>query len=393
MALKYNRLTQTNLRALKAGQSLMEHGIIAARHPSGDLSWRVNVMVDGRRYNRSVGKESDGVTRTQAEQLIEKFRTEAREGRLNLPKGRKTAIGFEEGADNYIKILTETGGKNLKPKGQHLRQHLKPYFTTSRLDQIDSVMVDRYRARRRATGASEATINREMATLSHLFRKAVEWKWIRAEAVPPITKTPEPTRQGVILNDEEADRLLQAAKADIDDRLWLFVACGLGAAMRHREILAIRYDQIDFDNARIHIPKAKAGQRDQPITPRLAKILKEQRDKEAAGNRTGWVFPSQPGKKVNKHPHCTNMGRQFARAVKAAKLEGRTITPHTMRHTAITRLVQAGVDLPTIQKISGHKTLAMVLHYTHVYGQHIDNAMLTLDAGLVSVTPKLHQAT
>ena len=51
------------------------------------------------------------------------------------------------------------------------------------------------------------------------------------------------------------------------------------------------------------------------------------------------------------------------------------VTPHVMRHTAITALVQAGVDLPTIQKISGHKTLAMVLRYAHVHGQHIDRAI------------------
>ena len=49
-----------------------------------------------------------------------------------------------------------------------------------------------------------------------------------------------------------------------------------------------------------------------------------------------------------------------------------------MRHTAITKLVQAGVDLPTIQTISGHKTLAMVLRYTHVHGTHIDKAIAAI---------------
>jgi hypothetical protein len=49
-----------------------------------------------------------------------------------------------------------------------------------------------------------------------------------------------------------------------------------------------------------------------------------------------------------------------------------------MRHTAITRLVEAGVDLPTMQRISGHKTLAMVLRYAHVHGRHIDEAIRAL---------------
>ena len=53
-----------------------------------------------------------------------------------------------------------------------------------------------------------------------------------------------------------------------------------------------------------------------------------------------------------------------------------------MRHTAITDLVQSGVDLPTIQRISGHKTLAMVLRYTHVHGSHIDRVVKAIGRGL-----------
>src|SRR6266513_1837978 len=72
-----------------------------------------------------------------------------------------------------------------------------------------------------------------------------------------------------------------------------------------------------------------------------------------------------------------------------------------MRHTAITKLVQAGVDLPTIQKISGHKTLAMVLRYVHVHGRHIDQAIRALgrtvpqrpgNKSVDAITPELHPA-
>jgi hypothetical protein len=69
------------------------------------------------------------------------------------------------------------------------------------------------------------------------------------------------------------------------------------------------------------------------------------------------------------------MDNAFRDAVVRAGLDPELVTPHVMRHTAITALVQAGVDLPTIQKISGQKTLAMVLRYTHVHGQHIDRAI------------------
>ena len=76
------------------------------------------------------------------------------------------------------------------------------------------------------------------------------------------------------------------------------------------------------------------------------------------------------------------MDRPFQRAVERAGLDSKKVTPHVMRHTVITDLVTSGVDLPTIQKISGHKTPAMVLRYTHVHGNHIDRAVKAIGRGL-----------
>jgi len=55
------------------------------------------------------------------------------------------------------------------------------------------------------------------------------------------------------------------------------------------------------------------------------------------------------------------------------------VVRHTLRHTAITHLVQAGVDLPTVKRISGHKTLAMVERYSHQSGEHNQAAMDKLE--------------
>ncbi|MWN70133.1 hypothetical protein, partial [Escherichia coli] len=89
MALKFARLTRPAIRALAIGEKLAEHGVIAERLKTGDVRYSVNVMVDGQRIHRIVGRESEGVTREQAERAIESFRTKAREGRLDLPSGRK----------------------------------------------------------------------------------------------------------------------------------------------------------------------------------------------------------------------------------------------------------------------------------------------------------------
>ena len=69
------------------------------------------------------------------------------------------------------------------------------------------------------------------------------------------------------------------------------------------------------------------------------------------------------------------MRKQFHRTAIRAGLDPVQITPHVMRHTGITRLVQSGVDLETVRRISGHKTLSMVLKYTHISDAHVDAAI------------------
>ena len=65
--------------------------------------------------------------------------------------------------------------------------------------------------------------------------------------------------------------------------------------------------------------------------------------------------------------------------MKLAGLDPKQVVRHTLRHTAITHLVQAGVDLPTVQRISRHKTLSMVGRYSHQNGNHIQEAFERLE--------------
>ncbi len=88
-----------------------------------------------------------------------------------------------------------------------------------------------------------------------------------------------------------------------------------------------------------------------------------------------WMFPSSK----SRTGHVVSIEKPWRRAVKAAKLDVREIVRHTLRHTAITHLVQTGVDLPTVMRISGHKTLAMVQRYSHQNGEHIRAAMNKLE--------------
>ena len=87
----------------------------------------------------------------------------------------------------------------------------------------------------------------------------------------------------------------------------------------------------------------------------------------------------------SKTGHVVAIEKAFRRVVKNAGLNPKEVVRHTLRHTAITHLVQAGVDLPTVKRISGHKTLAMVGKYAHQNGAHIQTAMDKLESRIQAV--------
>lgn len=373
MAKTFKKLTRTLTRKLTPGETCMEHGITFERLANGDGVFTVNVMVDGQRIHRVIGRESDGTTRTQAEEFIEKARQEAKEGRLHLPRGRKIALSFHEAATRYLEKLGEEGGKDLVAKRRRLTLHLVPFFEDMPLANISTFDIERYKKARLGKETKPGTINRELAALSHLLTKAIEWQWI--DKRPAILKRLTENRGRIVyLTVEQAQRLVTTAMQDQNPHIYPFVVIGLETSMRKSEILSIRREHVNIQRRVIYIPKAKAGAREQPITTHLAEFLQGYLDALPEG--IPWLFPSL----ASQTGHTVDIREAWHRVIVTAGLNPDEVVPHTLRHTAITHLVQAGVDLPTVKRISGHKTLVMVERYSHQNGAHIEAAMDALEA-------------
>lgn len=387
MAKAFSRLTRPAIRKLQVGGKINEHGISFERLANGDGVYTVNIMVDGQRIHRVIGRESEGTTRTQAEDFIAKARNDAKHDRLALPKGRKVALSFREGAKKYLDRLKESGGKDLKAKTHRLNLHLVPFFGDMPLNKISGFDIERYKRQRqqekvivrprgkniervpdKQTTVKSGTINRELAALSHLFNMAIEWGWIDRRPAK-IKRFKEGPGRLNYLTADQVTRFIECAKADRSPVIYPFIVIALETSMRKMEVLSIRREHVDVARQVIHIPVAKGGTREQPITKHLASYLSGY----MAGLPKGcpWLFPS-PGAKSG---HTMDVRKPFRRVVEAAGLDLETVVRHTLRHTAITHLVQAGVDLPTVKRISGHKTLAMVERYAHQNGEHIQFAM------------------
>ncbi|BBL75744.1 tyrosine-type recombinase/integrase [Methylomagnum ishizawai] len=393
MAKAFVKITRPAMRKLKPGEKIIEQGISFERLANGDGVFTVNVMVDGQRIHRVIGRESDGTTRTQAEEFIEKVRQDAKHDRLALPKGRKIVLTFREAAVKYLEKLAEEGGKDIPKKRQRLEQHLIPFFGDMPLGKISGFDLERYKKQRREeaaaksnsrgqgkvtykeSGASAGTINRELAVLSHLFNKAVEWEWLDRRPAK-IKRFKEDNGRITYLTVDQIKRLVECAREDSNPQIYPFIVIGLETSMRKMEILSMRREHVDLQKRVIFIPKAKAGAREQPITAHLAEFLAGLMAGLPKG--TPWLFPSPAA----SEGHTMDIRKPFCRVVAAAGLDPTQVVRHTLRHTAITHLVQAGVDLPTVKRISGHKTLAMVERYSHQNGEHIQSAMDKLESRL-----------
>ncbi|MBT4710390.1 MAG: site-specific integrase [Alphaproteobacteria bacterium] len=326
------------------------------------------LKVDGQRIHRVIGRESENVTRTQAEEFISKGRAEANEGRLDLPKGRKTHLTFAEAAAKYLKNLRSIGGKDFVKNEQHLRGHLVPYLGGMPLNRISTFTIEKFRNHCTEAGLSIATTNRTLATFRRMGNRLHEWGVTPAPFAKVKLESEHNQRDFVLSHDQER-QLLDAALQDSNPFVHLFVRVGLATGLRHSEILAARFEHLDSVRRRLRV-RVKGGRlRNQPLTKGITAALVEER--RMANDPYGWVFPSRRA----KSGHIETMSSSFSRCVRRAGFDPRFVIPHTMRHTAITRLAETGADIKTLQEFSGHESISMALRYAHPQGRAVDSAL------------------
>lgn len=375
----FAKLTRPAMRGLAAGQAISEHGIMFTRLANGDGRWTINVMINRVRHHQVVGTESQGFTRTQAEELIARLKAGKRERVHGVRKAK--AVSFRQAGELYLAHLEATGGKDIAKKRARLTGHLYRLLGAVQLSALTQTDLKRYCAARTKEGAAPASINRELAVVSHLLGLAANPEELGLLPGLPfrVQLLKEPKGKPVYLRPTEAQALLQAAAEDQNEHVFAFCMVGLHTGMRLSAILRVRVDELDLDRRVLWVDKDKAGERQQPMTQELCEFL------EAYLERLDgpWLFPSA----TSKAGHATNVYKAFRRVVKAAGL-ATVITPHKMRHTMATNAAHAGVDAATLQKMGGWKSRVMVDRYTHAGAimDAMDKLQAALSAKPVSAT-------
>ena len=255
---------------------------------------------------------------------------------------------------------------------------------------------------------SSSTQNQAKSALLFLYREIlkIQLPWLDEVVAAKVSK-----RLPVVLTQVETRRLLESTSGTMG----LIASLLYGTGMRLLEGLRLRVKDVEFSRREIIVREGK-GNKDRvtvlpenlilPLKAHLEKVKAlHERDLEAgfgevylpnalavkypnAPRAWGWqfIFPSpvrsvdpRTGVERRHHVYDASVQRAVREAAKLAKIH-KPVTPHVLRHSFATHLLQAGYDIRTVQELLGHKDVQTTMIYTHVLNRGGRGVVSPLDA-------------
>jgi integrase len=331
-----------------------------------------------------------------AEAYLGKVLAAKKEGRYHdvFDVKKESHITFDELCALYV--VNFGTQKAFNTSKRYLLAAVKDHFGNRKLSQITYLDLETYRNRRKAIPArgtkprTDASVNREMALISHMLNKAVEWGLLENS---PFKKGKrlmfkENNHRLRFLTETEIEALLKACDdlKTYTPYLTPIVETALLTGMRRGELLSLKWEQIR--NGFIYLTETKSGKgRQIPINDRLAEVFREVR----RGNqlKSPHVFCDSQGRRF------LEVKRSFTSACRRAGIEDFRF--HDLRHTFASRLVMKGASLKAVQELLGHADMKMTMRYAHLSKEHLRdsvNLLNDLPCGkeMVNFGPKMQRA-
>ncbi len=367
-----------------------ERGVGKKARPERFYGFRYSF--DGKRYEESVGWESEGITLDVAVVKLAELRNAQRlgKGAATLAETKeenrqakldeaKQNITFGEVALRYLaekKNVISTWGWN----DRNLRLHILPYLGHKSIKQILPSDIEVVRTKCLERELSPATIKHCLGIVRAVFNYAIkEELYDRINPIKRVTLPKFDNAKSRFLKPEEAKALLDELKTRSQD--WYDITfVSLFTGMRLGEILSLTWNDIDLDAKELHIKDTKTVE---PRTAYLTDQLLELFTRRKSLSTGELVFTGRRGQKIEK------VCKTFERAVAAVGLnDGITdtrqkITFHSLRHSFASHLAEQGEPLFAIMELMGHKSMAMTKRYSKT-GDKVKRAAVERLATLTS---------
>jgi len=316
-------------------------------------SWVIEYKLPNGKYKRkSIGKRGI-VTKTFAKEVLKQIELKIKKGEYDLIDPEIPFL--DEFIVEYINYQREIKQIRSYDRSRLACDHFLRIIGNKQLDKYTPEDIDVFKQRRLDEGVKLNTISRDLVSISNLFNKAKTLKKFFGDNPVSVSGIPRVDDQMErVLSYEEERRLIEATSDYLRD----IVVIALNTAMRQREILQMQWNWIDFDENYIFIPstnnKSKKNKK-VPINSTVRNILV--RLKLKTGGQL-YVFPSP----TRADKNLNWIKRSFKTARQKAGID--KLRFHDLRHTAATKIVEAGGTIHTVAKLLG-VSLKIAERYCH----------------------------
>lgn len=333
----------------------VERGLWCRKRSDGSLVWGIT-------YQTPVGTrwETVGEFKTIARDALASRKADVARGKYDFTKPTDYPL-FASFVDTYV-----DHAKQHKRSWKRDEQTLKAcaeFFKYKRLNEITGWDVERWKAPRREA-VKPATVNRDLAVLKRLFNLAIEWVDLPGNPVAGVRFFKVDERPIRVLTVDEENKLCDAAAP----HLCALIRVAVNTGLRRGELFNLQWEAVDLTQRSLTVEHSKSGRvRHVTINKKAVESLRSLPEP----HDTGAVFKFRGN-------HLTDIKKAFAGALKRSKIVRCRF--HDLRHTYATRLVLAGVDLPTVKELLGHASITTTMQYAHPGPPHKRAAVDWLDA-------------
>jgi site-specific recombinase XerD len=230
----------------------------------------------------------------------------------------------------------------------------------------------RFQLHQTQSGIQPSSINSAVSALRFFFTVTLD----RPDLARRLTVVRQPRRLPAVLSVEEIALLLQAAPGP---KYKAAFATAYGAGLRVSEVVALKVGDTDSKRMLLRVEQGKGRKdRDAMLSPQLLELL---RDWWVEGRRRGVLLPRGwlfPGRNLIEPLSTRQLNRAVHAAAEAAEIKKR-VSPHTLRHSFATHLLEQDTDIRVIQVLLGHAKLDTTARYTRVANTTIRNVTSPLD--------------
>jgi len=331
--------------------------------------WWVKYFDGGRAHYESSGSQN----RADAENLLKRRQGEVALGRfvgLN-PERVKLAELFTD-VENDYRLRNR---KSIDDVESRIRLHLLPAFGHLRARSLTTEDRTRYVLARRNAGASNSTINRELAILRRAYKLGASADPPKVLRVPRILKLEEDNVRTGFLEHDQYVRL----RDELPTHVQLLFVVGYHTGIRRGELLNIRWAQVDLEANEIKL-SSSATKNKKPRTVPIYGEMKawlelEKQKRDQLQSSCQWVF-SKGGRRLG------DFRKVWANACQKVDLPD--LLFHDLRRSAVRNMERAGVPRNVAMEISGHRTESVYRRYDIVSQRDLQRAGAALEKYLAT---------